>query len=286
MADHFTGGWDTEPMVTLTAAALSTSTLRIETGVLGVDYRHPVLVHRMSATLDALSSGRLTLGLGAGWMVSDYEAAGIPYDSPGVRLSRLEETVAIVKGLFAPDPFSFEGTHYRVSSLVGNPPAVQKPHPPIFLGGGSPRVLRFAGREADVVGINASLRAGTMGRHAVVDLYEDRVAEKITWVRHGAESAGRSLDDLELEMNHWLVRITDTASEAEDLLNRMATRFDADPVLLGRSPSVLVGTESQCKDLLEERRERFGFSVLQLDAGFYPKDMERLSSLVAALAGQ
>ncbi|MFL6806521.1 MAG: LLM class flavin-dependent oxidoreductase, partial [Xanthobacteraceae bacterium] len=77
-ADHFTEGWEIEPLVALTAAALSTTTLHVQTGVLGNDYRHPVLVHRMAAALDALSGGRLVLGLGAGWLTSDYEAAGIP----------------------------------------------------------------------------------------------------------------------------------------------------------------------------------------------------------------
>jgi probable F420-dependent oxidoreductase len=285
MADHFTQGYDTEPMVFLTAAAMSTTRLRVQTSVLGNDYRHPVLVHRMAALLDKLSGGRLTLGLGAGWMVSDYEAAGVAYDPPGIRISRLEESVAILKGLFRPEPLRFEGTHYCINGLVGSPPPVQQPHPPFFLGGGSPRVLRFAGREADVVGINASLRVGDLGRHAVLDLSAERTAAKIEWVHEGAKSAGRQPDDIELEMNNWLVRVTATASEAEDFLVRMARRFEVDFDLLAHSPSVLVGTTSQCCDELEARRERFGISYVQLDAGFPPGDVDALGPLVAALAG-
>jgi probable F420-dependent oxidoreductase len=286
MADHFTAGWDTEPLVALTAVASWTSSLRVQTGVLGVDYRHPVLVHRMAATLDVVSEGRLTLGLGAGWLHTDYESAGLPYDPPGVRVSRLEEAVTIVKGLFGPDPFTYDGTHYRVNALVGVPPAVQKPHPPIFLGGGSPRVLRLAGRHGDVVGINASLRAGAMGREAVVDLSEERVAEKIGWVREGAAAAGRDPDELELEMNHWLMRVTETDAAADDLLARMAARFEVEPSFLARSPSVLVGTRARCEDILHERRERLGLSFFQLDAGFAPKDLDTLGPLVASLSGQ
>lgn len=286
MADHFTQGYDAEPMVALTAAAMSTAKLRMQTGVLGNDYRHPVLVHRMAALLDKLSNGRLTLGLGAGWMVSDYEAAGLEYDPPGVRISRLEEAVAVIKGLFRPEPLTFHGAHYRITSLQGSPAPVQRPHPPLFLGGGSPRVLRFAGREADVVGINASLRRGELGRHAVVDLSDERAAEKVEWVREGARSAGREPDDIELEMNNWLVRVTTTGAEAHDFLARMAGRFDVDPVLLSRSPSVLVGTTAQCRDELEARRERFGINLIQLDAGFAPTDVEALGPLVAALTGR
>ena len=213
-ADHFTGGYAFEPMVALTAAAAGTSTLRLQTGVLGNDYRHPVLVHRMAALLDVVSDGRLMLGLGAGWMTSDYDAAGIALDPPGVRVSRFEEALGVIKGLFGAEPFDFVGEYYTISGLDGLPKPVQRPHPPLFVGGGSPRVLRLAGREADIVGINASLRAGELGAHAIRDLSEQRVAEKIGWAREGAEAAGRDFATIELEMNHWLAKVTPTAAAA------------------------------------------------------------------------
>jgi probable F420-dependent oxidoreductase len=285
VADHFTGGWDVEPMVVLTAAAMATTTLRLQTGVLGNDYRHPVQVHRMAATLDAVSEGRFTLGIGAGWMVSDYEAAGLAYDPPGTRVDRLVESLAVIKGLFGPHPFDFAGAYYTVRGLVGSPPPVQRPHPPLFVGGGSPRVLRLAGGEADIVGVNASLRAGEMGAHAIVDLRRPRVEEKVGWVHQGAAAAGRSPDDIELEMNHWLVRVTKTESEADELLARVAARYEVDPTVLTESPSVLVGPVARCIETLQERREQLGFSNLQLDAGFPPKDLDSLAPIVAALAG-
>jgi len=87
VADHFTEGWNIEPMIALSAAAMSTAVLRLRTGVLGNDYRHPVLTRRTAATLDALSGGRLTPGMSAGWMRSDYDAAGLPFDRPGIRIA-------------------------------------------------------------------------------------------------------------------------------------------------------------------------------------------------------
>jgi probable F420-dependent oxidoreductase len=285
IADHFTGGWDVEPMVTLTAAAMATSSLRVQTGVLGNDYRHPVQVHRMAATLDAVSEGRFTLGLGAGWLASDYEAAGLPYDPPGTRVDRLVESITVIKALFGPEPVSFEGEHYRVRGLQGAPTPVQRPHPPLFVGGGSPRVLRLAGREADIVGVNANLRAGELGAHAVVDLRRERVAEKVGWVLDEAEACGRRREDVALEMNHWLVRVTPTESEAEDYLARIAARYEVEPAVLAESPSVLVGTAARCIDVMQERRETLGFSHLQLDAGFPPKDLGSLAPIVATLAG-
>ena len=284
VADHFTQGYDTEPMVALTAAAMATERLRLQTGVLGVDYRHPVLVHRMAATLDSVSEGRLTLGLGAGWMVSDYKAAGIAYDPASVRVSRLEETVAVVKGLFGPEPFSYSGEHYSVQGLRGLPQPVQRPHPPIFVGGGGPRMLRFAGREADVIGINANLDKGELGRHAVVDFGEGPVHEKIRWAREGAERAGRDPGAIELSMNSWLVRVVKRSSDAADLLARIGSRFGVCADLLAASPSVLVGTASYCIDTLIARRDTFGINRFQLDAGLAPADVGSLAPIVTALA--
>src|SRR5438270_5790218 len=117
MADHFTDGYQVEPIVLLTAAAMCSPRLRLLTAVLGNDYRHPVLTHRMVAELDVLSEGRVELGLGAGWMTSDYDAAGIAYDPPGERVSRFEEAVAVLEGLFGPGPFSWDGKHYSIRDL-------------------------------------------------------------------------------------------------------------------------------------------------------------------------
>ena len=120
LADHFTGGYTLEPLVMLTAAAMETTRLRVQTAVLGNDYRHPVLTHRMAATLDVISEGRLELGIGAGWMRSDYDAAGLAYDRPGQRIDRLEESIAVLKGLFTGEPFTFVGDHFKVRDLVGS----------------------------------------------------------------------------------------------------------------------------------------------------------------------
>ena len=181
IADHFTGGYTLEPVVALTAAAMCTTTLRIQTAVLGNDYRHPVLVHRTAATLDVLAEGRLDLGVGAGWLAAEYEAAGLPFDRPGLRIDRLEETIAILKGLFRNEPFSFAGHTYRVTDLVGVPRTVQMPHPPLMIGGGGRRVLRLAGREADIAGINANLGAG-VGAGSITDVSATGILEKVSWV--------------------------------------------------------------------------------------------------------
>ena len=137
-ADHFTQGYESEPMVALTAAAAATTSARLQTGVLGNDYRHPVLVHRMAALLDVVSEGRFVLGLGAGWMTSDYEAAGIPLDEPATRVDRFEEAIRVVKGLFGDEPFTFEGDHYRIHALDGLPSPCSVRTRRSFSGAGAP----------------------------------------------------------------------------------------------------------------------------------------------------
>jgi len=147
LADQFA------PISALSVAAAVTSTLRIGTFVFNNDLRHPVVLAQELATLDRLSDGRLEIGIGAGWNVPEYEATGIPYDPGVTRIDRLAESMTIMKGLFADGPIDFEGRFYRVKGFEDFPRPIQRPHPPFFVGGGSPKLLRFAAQNADIVGI-------------------------------------------------------------------------------------------------------------------------------------
>ena len=151
MPDHF--GDQLAPIAGLMAAADATTSLRIGALVHDNDYRHPVVLAKESATLDLLSDGRLELGVGAGWMNTDYEQSGIPKDPAGVRIERLEEALDILDGLFADGPFDYQGQHYTITGLDGLPKPLQKPRPPLIIGGGGKRVLSLAARRADIVGI-------------------------------------------------------------------------------------------------------------------------------------
>ena len=285
LADHFTGGYTFEPFVALTAAAMESTRLRVQTAVLGNDYRHPVLTHRSAATLDLFSEGRLELGIGAGWMRSDYEAAGLSYDRAGERIDRLEESIAVLKGLFSGEPFTFAGSHFEVRDLVGSPAAVQRPHPPLLVGGGGPRMLRLVGREADIAGINANLAAGDIGAHSMTDVSWARMADKVGWVREGAEAAGRTLEDIELSTSHWLLHVTDDQGEADALIAKVAGRLGVDPAWLEDAPGVLVGSPSRCAEKLQAVRDRLGISYIQVYAGPRGADLTGIGLVVAELAG-
>jgi probable F420-dependent oxidoreductase len=274
MPDHFDD--QLAPVPALAAVAAATTTLRIGALVFDNDYRHPLVLAKEAATLDLLSDGRLELGMGAGWMKSDYEQSGIPYDRPAARVGRFEEAVAIVKGLLSAEgPFSFAGEHFTITGHSPTPRPVQRPRPPLILGGGGRRVLSIAAREADIVGINANLRAGAVGPEAAADCTPDATRRKIAWVR---EVAGERFDEIELNTLVGFAAITD---EPAKVLEPMASAFGIDPADSLHVPLALVGTIDSMTEELTWRREEYGFSYFALQGDAW----EMLAPVVGRLAG-
>jgi probable F420-dependent oxidoreductase len=269
-----------DPLTALTAAAESTTTIRLLTLVLANDFRHPVTVHKAFATLDALSGGRVEIGLGAGWMPSDYTATGMTFDPPAVRLARLEEAVAVIDGLFRPEPLTFDGEHYQIECLTGLPRPVQQPRPPIMLGGGGRLALEVAGRVADIVGIHTRLRVAGAGPAAAADLRANRIAEKVDWVHTAWRAAGRQGGGPELQHTVYLVEVTDSPGAARRSVSTFADALAADEAAMTDSPSVLVGSVDACVERLIEVRERYGLSYFSLG-----NEVETVAPIVARLAG-
>jgi probable F420-dependent oxidoreductase len=272
--DHF--GEQLSPGPALTAAADATRELRVGTLVLDNDYKHPVVTAKEMATLDILSDGRLELGIGAGWMASDYDQSGIPMDSAAERVDRLEEGVAVLKGLFAPGPFSFAGKHYTITDLDGQPKPRQSPRPPIIIGGGGPRVLRLAGREADIVGINPAVRSGRVDASAARDGSAAMTDQKLAWVR---EAAGERYADIEITLLIFMAVVTD---DREGTLASLAPLFAMDAEGLAEYPHAWVGSIDQIVESLEAGRERWDASYFVLQG---PDSMRAMAPVVARLAG-
>src|ERR1700722_7726975 len=182
--DHF--GNQYGPLVALTVAAEATTTLRVGSLVFDNDYRHPVVLAKELATLDLASEGRLEVGLGAGWKARDYEQSGIVLDPAAVRVERMLEGLAVMKGLWSHERFSYRGSHYQVVDAQGLPRPHSVPYPPIVVGGGSRRILTIAAAEADIVGVNPDLRAGSTGGDLIANVAAERFDERIGWVRTAA----------------------------------------------------------------------------------------------------
>ena len=274
MPDHFDD--QLAPVPALMTAANVPTTLRVGALVWDNDYKHPAVLAKELATMDVLSDGRLELGIGAGWMISDYEQMGIPYDSAKVRIDRFVEGLKVIKGAMAQGPFSFSGDHYTITNYNGTPKPVQAPCPPILIGGGGKRVLSIAAREADIVGINATMSAGVVGQHTFSTMTAEVVDEKVAIVR---DAAGSRFNNIELNIRAFLVNITDDAQQAA---SGIASMLGVEQQMVEQSPFALVGPTSKIIDDLLERRERWGFSYVIVGA----EDVESFAPVVAALNGK
>ena len=274
LPDHF--GDQPGPIAALMAAADATTTLRVGSLVFDNDYRHPVVLAKEAATLDLLSEGRFDLGLGAGWLASDYQQSGIPYDPPGTRIERLEEALVVIKGLLAGGSFRFSGRHYQVKDMEGSPSPVQKPHPPILLGGGGRRMLRLAARQADIVNVNYDLREGRVNRALVRTGLAEATDEKLAWIK---DAAGDRLESLELSVTIFLANVTD---DRDSMAASVASGLGSDPADILEMPHFLIGTVDQLAEDLIARRDRFGMSFV-----IVPGDAaESLAPVVERLTGR
>ena len=274
MPDHF--GDQLAPVPALATVAAATTTLRIGALVFCNDYRHPVVLAKEAATLDVLSDGRLELSLGAGWMRTDYDQAGLNYDPPAVRVDRFEEAVRVVDGLLRTDgPFDFHGEYYDVRDHTMLPRPVQRPGPPLIIGGGGRRVLSFAARHADIVSINANLREGTGGVETATNVTPEMTRRKVAWVK---EAAGDRFDDLELNALIGFAVVTD---DAAGLADQMAPAFGLDPADALHVPVALAGTLDEMAEELRWRREEYGISYWSIESDTW----ETLGPVVSALAG-
>lgn len=273
LPDHFTD--QAAPLIGLTAAAMATETLRVLPLVLANDYRHPVVLAKEIASLDALSGGRVDFGIGAGWMLTDYDQAGIDYDSPGTRIRRLAESVTVLTALLRGDDPDFDGEFYTVKGPLSAPLPAQPGGPPLMLAGGKQKMLTLAGAHADIVGINPGLTAGVIDARAGQDATSDKTDQKVAWVREGA---GDRFDDLELQTRIHLTMVTDdrhkVAAEMAPLLG-----ITAEDAL--ESPHALVGSVDELIDDIKRWRDRWGISFVSING----ENMEEFAPVVEALAG-
>jgi probable F420-dependent oxidoreductase len=267
---------DVAPLSAMMSAAAVTERLRVGCRVSCVDYHNPVVLAKELATIDLLSEGRLEAGLGAGWVAAEYDGIGIPMDGPGVRIERLAEVVSLLKAHWSGDDINIDGKYVHAHGFAGRPIPVQKPHPPIFIGGGSPRILRLAGRLADIVSLNFNNASGRLGSSSVMSSGAAETEEKISWIRDGA---GDRFDQIEIEIGAYFVGVGDGAGAQ---LDAMAARFGVSADEFASHPHAFFGSVDQICELLLERRERFGVSYVTVAQ----RHLDEFGPVIAAMAGR
>ena len=273
MPDHF--GDQLGVIPALAAAAAVTTELRIGSLVFANDFRHPALLAKDTATIDLLSDGRLEVGVGAGWMNTDYETTGVPHERAGIRIDRMIESIDVLRGLWGEGAFSHDGAHYNITEMDGLPKPVQAGGPPIIVGGGGKRVLSTAARMADIVGVNPNVGEGTIGAEAIKSMSAEATEEKMTWVR---DAAGDRFDDIEISILKFFVVVTD---DRDDMAAKVGAGMGMDAATIIASPHAMVGSAEQIADELIEQRDRWqgSYVTVQSDA------MDSFAPVVAALAG-
>lgn len=178
-----------------TVAALARETTRIRLGVLvtAAQYRNPALLAKIVAGVDQMSDGRIEFGIGAGWKAEEYHAYGYEFPPAGARVEQLKDTLEICRRLWTSDRATYHGKHYRIEDAVCAPKPAQRPHPPIWVGGSGPRVMRLAARYADGFDLG---RRGPAG----APLSATEMAAALAEVRTVCRDAGR---ERPIALSHW-----------------------------------------------------------------------------------
>jgi probable F420-dependent oxidoreductase len=279
LRDHFSAGafgQQLAPFTGLSAAAAVTTRLRLGTIVLSNDFRHPAIVAHEAASLHLLSGGRFELGLGAGWYQPEYGAAGIAFDPAGQRISRLDESLSIIKGLLAGTPVHHATDFYRIEGLdLDVLPTPRPSSPRLLVGAGGPRMLRLAARHADIVGVLPAPIRGSTDSDDPRDRLPAAFDAKIGVIR---DAAGGRFRNLEINAFGTFIITDKRRAETEDLILRRGwTGIDAEAVW--QMPTIFIGSLNQIRSDLRARQERFGLSYLVAGEDRLPALAEIVSGL-------
>jgi probable F420-dependent oxidoreductase len=267
------------PVPYLATVAALAERIRIGAFVHNNDLRHPAVLAQELATLDVLSGGRLDVAIGAGWNEPEYRSIGLPFDPIRVRQARLREAIAVIKGCFGPEAFSFSGEHYTITEYDAYPKPVQRPHVPFLIGGGGRPTLELAAHEADIVGLAPRILSGQ--RPDPASLTWAATEEKIGWVR---AAAGDRFDDLSFNVypSQWPIVVTDDLhAEARKVIDLMRERtgIEMSERDVIDSPHIFIGSIDRFVEKFGELRERLGIN------SFLVGSLDELGPVVERLAG-
>jgi probable F420-dependent oxidoreductase len=261
------------PFPALIAAADATDSIRIGTLVVDNDFRNPVVLAQEAATVDMLSEGRLELGLGAGWLGRDYERTGIAFDPPQERISRFTEAFQIIDRYLRGEEFSFDGAHYQVRDVTATG-CVQEPRPPLLIGGGGDRLLRFAAHTADIISVFLKSLPDGSG----FDLSEATpraMDAKVELIRHHARERSEKP-----ELNV-LLQYFEVTGDVQNVAEKRAAEIGITSEDLLELPTELIGSHDEIVERLVRNRERYDVSYITVPGPY----MQEFAPIVERLAG-
>jgi probable F420-dependent oxidoreductase len=277
VSEHYCDGWTVDALTAMNFAVASTTRLRAMPLVLNNDLHHPAILAKAIATADVLSSGRVMLGLGAGWLGADYEALGVALDSAAIRIERLDEALQVIESFFADTSVNFEGEHYQLTDLEPLPRPVQTPRPPILVGGGGPKMLALAGRHADIVGMNPQLGPAGFTEASAAGMTRASIDKKVGMIGSAASEAGRPMPELQFtcyDVNLDGEQLTRVRPAFTEFIDSHAAEF-AD------SPTSLRGDVDKCVDDIQRWQEELGISYWHLGP-----DVQAIAPIVARLGSE
>ncbi len=249
--------WDMVSMAACVAGA--TKKIRIGHLVLCNLFRHPAITAQSMMTLDHLSNGRLLAGLGSGWTETEFKMTGIPFPPIGPRLRMLDEALTVIKSLWTNEQTTFDGEFYHLKDAILWPKPIQKPLPPIIVGGGGKGLLRVAAKHADILNLIPDAgKQGHVSLQKVKEMNDLAYQEKIAFLREEAKRHGRDPDKIRISSFLFAVNLTSTQAEARQMVEGMAPMFQLSPEQVTSSPMVLIGTPDECIKELRHRIKDWG----------------------------
>lgn len=282
--DHL--GNQVGPIAALGALSQATSTIRLATSVLANGFRHPALLAKEATTIDVLSKGRLELGIGAGWMRDEFDKAGIPFESPGVRIRQLDESLTILDRLLRGETLDFDGEFYQIKGLEGTPRPRQGPRPPIAVGGGGPKMLALAAKHADIISVATGSTPD--GQLRLSDMTMAKTIERVETIQ---AAAGDRFEEIELNWTIATIVVTDdreaTAEMALKALDQgyppnihRDVELSVDDILT--SPYLAFGSFEEIAEQIREVRRQTTMSYV----GVFPTQMDAFAPVIPLLRGE
>jgi probable F420-dependent oxidoreductase len=250
-----------DPIVISAAVADATKKIKIGHLVLCNLFRHPVITAQSLLTLDHLSKGRLIAGLGTGWTETEFKMTGIPFPPIAERLRTLDESLACITSLWANERSTFEGEFYHLRDAILWPKPLQKPRPPIIVGGSGKGLLRIAAKYADYVNIIADVgKSGRASFDSVKRLTNESICAKFAFVRDEARRFGRGPNAVRASNFILTLMMTDSPKATRQTAEAMSARFGMSPEAMLQSPMLLIGTPDECVVELKRRVKEWDIS--------------------------